>query len=114
MTECNHCGACCRVIPMLQAGMAREQIQTLRTKGVREAQGFFLLNHDCQHLKKSVIWGSGESGTCSITSPRSFEWLCDIHATKPMSCKRWTGQRRIRNTLYYIPPRCVYNRGEVE
>jgi hypothetical protein len=86
---------------MLQAGMAKEQIQNLRIKGVKEAQGFFLLQHRCQHLIKHIKWGSG--GT-------AFEYLCDIHDTKPMTCKRWTGQKRIRNTYYYVPPGCVYNR----
>jgi hypothetical protein len=82
----------------------------LRTHGLKEEQGFFLIPHDCQHLKfdEDVDWiGMHKASGHTVMFPSS----CDIHddPTRPANCRIWTGQKTIKGERIYIPPGCSYN-----
>ena len=77
------------MLPLLAVNMTKEYRDYLRTRGISEYQGFFLIPHECQHL----------SGN-----------LCNIHESpdRPKVCRVFHGQKRIGMMKIYIPPECTY------
>jgi hypothetical protein len=86
----------------------------LRTRGLKEEQGFILIPHDCQHLTEEsrVVGFDEDSGN---TIDESY-YSCTIHESpdRPHVCSAFHGQKRIGNALIYIPPGCTMRRKENE
>lgn len=88
--ECSQCGSCCKILNLPVKGLPKQYIHYLRTRGLKEDQGFFIIPHVCQHL--------------------TADNLCDIHESKdrPIDCVIFHGQKRARGgMLYYISPGCT-------
>ena len=100
MSECSLCGECCRYIPLPIKGVPKETKDWLQVRGIKEEQGFFLLEQTCGKLEMRV------------TDEGKTEWICSIHNTKPAICKRWKGQARIKDRRYYVPQCCSYHHKE--
>ena len=99
-TGCSRCGACCKVLLIPVKLCSKQHQHYLRTHGLKEEQGFFLIPHDCQHLKDMSV---------EETSDPYFE--CDIHddPIRPSICRDWTGQKTIKGQRIYFPPACSFN-----
>jgi hypothetical protein len=115
MTECARCGRCCRVIPLLTKMMSKEYLDYLRTRGLKEDQGFILIPHDCQHLVEIGVWG----GICNTdkVGPYTPETRCDIHSypDRPRTCQIFHGQKKgAHGALFYVPPGCAFSKVDPE
>ena len=107
MTECSRCGSCCRVLLIPVKLCSKHHQHYLRTHGLREEQGFFLIPHDCQHLQsENRVIGYNEDTGNTIDEEI---YSCDIHDSpdRPMLCKRYHGQKQIGMFLIYRPPGCT-------
>ena len=109
--QCLRCGACCSVLPLLIKGMSPDYLKYLRTRGLKEDQGFILIPHVCQHLK--FIEGNGPCGCGDRDLSFLEEWgmaECAIHNSpdRPQCCQKYRGQRIINNMRIYRPPGCGY------
>lgn len=106
MSDCKRCGQCCRVIPLLTRAMSKEYLDYLRTRGLKEDQGFILIPHDCQHLS----YYPDPSGTQPHHS-------CDIHNSpdRPRICQIFKGQKKgTHGTRFYVPPGCAFRKVDPE
>ena len=105
MSDCKRCGQCCRVIPLLTKMMSKEYLDYLRTRGLKEDQGFILIPHDCQHLYlHSMLTGSAS-------------YACDIHSypDRPRICQLYHGQKKgAHGALFYVPPGCAFSKEDPE
>ena len=109
MTECSRCGSCCRVLLIPVKLCSKHHQHYLRTHGLREEQGFFLIPHDCQHLQsENRVIGYNEDTGNTIDEEI---YSCDIHKdpTRPAICRNWTGQKTIKGQRIYFPPACSFN-----
>ena len=116
MTEksCSRCSACCRVLPLPIAGMSPEILAYYRCRGLREDQGFILVPHNCQHLKKHERITT--EGNLGLVKYHCGDFSCDIHDSpdRPRVCQQFHGQRRgSKHVLFYIPPGCSMRRDGV-
>ena len=110
MTEekkCSRCSACCSVLPLFTQHMHPEYRKYLLTRGLKEdkEQGCILIPHVCQHLKmRGYDFGR--------TLNESMEYSCDIHndPERPEVCRKFHGQKIIKNARIYVPPGCSYNK----
>ena len=95
MGECNRCGECCKVLVIQTNVLPKQQLHYLRTRGLKEDQGFILIPHECQHLGLK-------------TDGKTKEYFCDIHDSmeRPSQCIKFHGQKRDKNTVFYIPQGC--------
>ena len=95
MGECNRCGACCRVIPVIIKGQAPETTEWLKARGaiVDPSRQYLIIPHTCEQLREEK-----ESGKTS----------CALHGTDqyPLVCARYHGFGN-----FYKPPGCGYVRG---
>jgi len=84
MTECNKCGACCKVISF-KVNMTPELEDYYLARGFGIKDDVVLIYVRCPHLTKDN--------------------LCDLHDTdmKPKICRDFHGQ-----TGYYIPDICAF------
>lgn len=106
--DCNcNTAECCRTIPLLIQNMTKEYRAYLRTRGLKEDQGFILIPHNCQHLKETI-------SVLDYGSDRSLRpiFYCDIHDSpdRPKICSSFHGQKRIGMMQIYVPPECGYKR----
>ena len=104
--SCHRCGSCCSSIPLLIKGMSPDYLKYLRTRGLKEDQGFILIPHDCQHLK-ALHW-IPNIGMKKIEKDVPF--TCDIHDSpdRPACCVKYHGQKIIKKMIIYRPPGCGY------
>lgn len=118
MPHCSQCGECCRWIPI-----ARVQdcdmlfADLLRTRGVREDQGFFLVEHRCPKLAERLIndmpnriddlavyrCGEGLLEVPDMGEPA----FCSIYPDRPFICRVWTGVPKRGLLAFWIPPGCT-------
>jgi hypothetical protein len=103
--------------------MSPDYLRYLRTRGLREEQGFILIPHDCQHLHPPIeIQMYGKLRAWNTVSRQQIDeenkaipgfstaWVCDIHDSpeRPKICQTFHGQKRGKNhTLFYVPPECT-------
>lgn len=95
---CSHCGECCR---WLVIGLVRQckphQVSYLRERGLKEADGYFLAEAPCRHLRgKTPENGEG-----------SMEWMCDIYEKRPATCRDFCGKPLSGGKRYYVPQGCT-------
>jgi hypothetical protein len=122
MTEekrCNRCGSCCMVLPWFTQHMHPEFKKYLLTRGLKEdkEQGCFLIPHVCQHLKMTTeeciqkySSKTGERLPEEVPFTSITGWSCDIHndPERPEICRKFHGQKLMKNARIYIPPNCVF------
>ncbi len=103
MSECRRCANCCRVLVIPVKFCSKHHQHYLRTHGLKEDQGFFLIPHDCQHLQFQP--------ENRFMPDIGGKYSCDIHddATRPANCRVWIGQKTIKGERIYIPPECAFN-----
>jgi len=109
MTECSRCGECCRILLIPVKLCSKHHQHYLRTHGLKEEQGFFLIPHDCQHLVKIEGPFKWDEDAGIVDTLERYE--CNIHdsPTRPANCRIWTGQKTIKGERIYIPPGCAFN-----
>lgn len=90
MTDCNQCGACCRVIAIPVRIMTKDCLAYMRTRGIEIDGKFLVVPQVCQYLSTSN--------------------QCMIHESdkRPNVCRKFKGQAHIRNFDIFIPQECVY------
>jgi len=115
MTEgksCSRCGECCKVLPLFTQHMHPDFRKYLLNRGLKEdkEQGCILIPHVCQHLhgESKVVGFDEDTGN---TFDESF-YTCAIHDSpeRPDICRKYHGQRMMKNARIYIPPECSYRR----
>ena len=111
MTEgsCSRCGSCCRQIVMVIKGLHPNYLKYLRAHGFKEDQGFVLIPHDCQHLKKDKpITLSSDGKVFAEVIDSDERYFCDIHDSPefPRLCRLYHGQKQIGRFPIYRPPNC--------
>ena len=113
MTEekkCNRCSECCRVLPLFTQHMHPDFRKYLLTRGLTEdkEQGCILIPHVCQHLiEESRVKAYDEIKKETIDEP---VYACDIYydPERPELCKKFHGQKLMKNARIYVPPGCVF------
>jgi Fe-S-cluster containining protein len=94
---CSQCGECCKYITLGRISQYREdQKEYLRTHGVLEDQGFFIIPFKCPHLELKV----------KSVDDTIWVHICDIQDTKPKICKQFDGRKFKNRTLYWVPKCC--------
>ena len=111
MTEgsCSRCGSCCRQIVMVIKGLHPDYLKYLRAHGFKEDQGFVLIPHDCQHLKKDKpITLSSDGKVFAEVIDSDERYFCAIHDSPefPRLCRLYHGQKQIGRFPIYRPPNC--------
>lgn len=103
--ECTRCGACCRTVVLQTKAMSPEYLNYLRTRGLKEAQGFILIPHVCQYLASEPVPGDYSAVPAVYHS-------CVIHESpeRPKICQVFRGQKRGARAVFYVPPECGYKR----
>jgi hypothetical protein len=100
---CSRCGECCRWLPIALVRQCKpHQLHYLRERGLKEADGFFLADAPCQHLREEEPDGSGVR-----------KWVCDIYEKRPATCRDFCGKPLSTGKRYYVPACCTMatNRG---
>ena len=100
---CCRCGECCRWLPIVLIRQCKpHQLQYLRERGLKEADGFFLADAPCRHLREAEPDGSG-------VRKRG----CAIYDRRPATCRDFCGRTLSGGKRYYVPECCTMagNRG---
>ena len=100
---CCRCGECCRWLPIVLVRECKpHQLQYLRERGLVEADGFFLADAPCRHLREEEPDGSGVR-----------KWGCAIYDRRPATCRDFCGRTLSGGKRYYVPEGCTMagNRG---
>jgi hypothetical protein len=100
---CCRCGECCRWLPIVLVRQCKpHQLQYLRERGLVEADGFFLADAPCRHLREEEPDGSGVR-----------TWGCAIYDSRPATCRDFCGRTLSGGKRYYVPEGCTMagNRG---
>jgi len=71
-------------------------VQYFRERGLREADGFFLADAPCRHLR------SGESDKNGIRI-----CACAIYDRRPATCRDFCGRTLSGGKRYYVPECCT-------
>ena len=96
-TTCSRCGECCRWLPIVLVRQCKpHQIQSLRERGLKEADGFFLADAPCRHLRKEETDNSGAG-----------KWGCAIYDSRPSTCRDFCGRTLSGGKRYYVPEGCT-------
>ena len=89
-----------RVLPLASYRLVRQckphQVQYFRERGLREADGFFLADAPCRHLRRE--------------EPDNLEvrkWVCDIYDRRPATCRDYCGRSLSGGKRYYVPEGCT-------
>ena len=69
---------------------------TFRERGLREADGFFLADAPCRHLRRE------EPDTIGVR-----KWVCDIYDRRPATCRDYCGKSLSGGKRYYVPEGCT-------
>ncbi len=94
---CNRCGECCRWLPIVPVRQCKpHQVQYLRERGLKEAEGYFLADAPCRHLCEDKPDGS-----------ELRKWVCDIYETRPATCRDFCGKTLSGGKRYYVPECCT-------
>ena len=116
MTEekkCQRCGSCCSVLPLFTQHMHPEFRKYLLTRGLTEdkEQGCILIPHRCQHLIQEQGPNRWDPDKGIVECEPVY--VCDIYydPDRPEVCKKFHGQRLMKNARIYVPPECVFNKG---
>ena len=98
--QCNRCGECCKVIPILLKGMSPETKEWLLARGAKEdrKQGYLLIPHTCKQLIENV-------GGPTSDPELQGKTMCALHGTDqyPLACARYHGFGH-----FYKPEGCGY------
>jgi hypothetical protein len=100
---CCRCGECCRWLPIVLVRQCKpHQLQYLRERGLVEADGFFLADAPCRHLREEEPDGRGVR-----------KWGCAIYDRRPTTCRDFCGRTLSGGKRYYVPEGCTMagNRG---
>ena len=100
--QCNRCGECCKVIPILLKGMSPETKEWLLARGAKEdrKQGYLLIPHVCEQLEDELEYDPITEGHIKTGKTR-----CRLHDTAryPLACARYHGFGH-----FYKPEGCGY------
>jgi hypothetical protein len=92
MGDCSRCGFCCTILPIAYLrDLKPGQKEYLLTHGCTIEHGTVLVPLICPHL---VIEDNGKT-------------TCDIHETKPQTCKDFDGRHLSHGRKYFIPDCCT-------
>ncbi len=94
---CSRCGECCRWLPVALVRQCKpHQLTYLRERGLREADGYFLAEAPCRHLREEPADGSGDK-----------KWTCAIYDHRPATCRDFNGRPLSGGKRYYVPACCT-------
>ena len=94
---CSRCGECCRWLPIVQVRQCKpHQVHYLRERGLREADGYFLADAPCRHLKET---GQDDTGV--------RRYGCAIYENRPVTCRDFCGRVLSGGKRYYVPVSCT-------
>jgi len=94
---CSRCGECCRWLPFVPVHQCKpHQLHYLRERGLKEADGLFLANVPCRHLREEEPDESGDR-----------KWSCTIYDTRPATCRDFCGKTLSGGKRYYVPEGCT-------
>jgi hypothetical protein len=94
---CCRCGECCRWLPIVLVRQCKpHQLQYLRERGLLEADGFFLADAPCRHLREEAPDDSGVR-----------KWSCAIYDRRPATCRDFCGRTLSGGKRYYVPEACT-------
>jgi hypothetical protein len=87
----------------------------LLERGLKEDQGFILIPHTCQHLKKKYprkITLGGQPFIETIEFEKEQVYICAIHDSpdRPEVCRKFHGQKKIGPWSVYVPPGCAFRK----
>lgn len=100
VNECSRCGRCCKIIPIAHTrGIDPGLKHYLITHGCLEEHGNILVPIKCPHLSGPVL-----------NKEIVEEYTCDIHLTKPQTCKDFDGRPLSHGRKYFIPDGCTMSR----
>ena len=71
-------------------------MQYFRERGLREADGFFLADAPCRHLRMEE---PDEGGI--------RKWTCAIYDKRPATCRDFCGKTLSSGKRYYVPEGCT-------
>ena len=95
MGECSRCGKCCMVIPITNIRGIKPGLKNyLLVHGCTIEHGTMLVPFPCPHLYMEV---GGLFG-------------CDIHETKPQTCKDFDGRPISHGRKYFVPDGCTMSK----
>jgi hypothetical protein len=93
---CCRCGECCRWLPIVLVRQCKpHQLHYLRERGLKEADGFFLADTPCRHVREEEPDGSGVR-----------KWGCAIYDKRPATCRDFCGKTLSGGKRYYVPEGC--------
>ena len=94
---CCRCGECCRWLPVVLVRQCKpHQLHYLRERGLREADGFFLADAPCRHLRGEEPDAGGVR-----------RWGCAIYDKRPDTCRDFCGRTLSGGKRYYVPEGCT-------
>ncbi len=94
---CSRCGECCRWLPFAAVRQCKpHQLHYLRERGLRESDGYFLINAPCRHLRQEAPDGSG-----------MIKWSCSIYDKRPATCRDFCGKVLSGGKRFYVPGGCT-------
>ena len=94
---CCRCGECCRWLPIVLIRQCKpHQLQYLRERGLKEADGFFLADAPCRHLREAEPDGSGVR-----------KRVCAVYDRRPATCRDFCGRTLSGGKRYYVPEGCT-------
>jgi hypothetical protein len=94
---CCRCGECCRWLPIILIRQCKpHQLQYLRERGLKEADGFFLADAPCRHLREAEPDGSGVR-----------KRVCAVYDRRPATCRDFCGRTLSGGKRYYVPEGCT-------
>jgi hypothetical protein len=93
---CSRCGECCRWLPLVLVRQCKpHQLHYLRERGLKEADGYFLADALCRHLRQEEPDGNGVR-----------KWGCAIYENRPATCRDFCGKPLSGGKRYYVPEGC--------
>ena len=99
---CSRCGECCRWLPLVLVRQCKpHQLHYLRERGLKEADGYFLADAPCRHLREEEPDSSGRK-----------RWGCDIYETRPATCRDFCGRALSAGKRFYVPEGCTMAGGK--
>jgi Fe-S-cluster containining protein len=94
---CSHCGECCRWLPIALVRQCKpHQLHYLRERGLKESDGYFLVDAPCRHLHEEAPDSSGVK-----------KWGCAIYEKRPVTCRDFCGMTLSGGKRYYVPEGCT-------
>lgn len=99
--SCSRCGECCRWLPLVAVRQCKpHQLHYLRERGLKEADGQFLVYAPCRHLIEEEEDGTGLR-----------RWCCAIYEKRPATCRDFCGRTLSSGKRYYVPEGCTMAAG---